>query len=129
MPSIGLGGIALAAAVAKAVKVLALLLFFERKVPTYRLATLGPFAGQMGLASLLTAAALFGLSSLVPVQEIDGLVALAVYLAGAGAVAGGVFAVAAYLLKVDEIRDLLQRGSVLWNRFAKGLRRSQSQRK
>ena len=129
MPSIGLGGIALAAATAKAVKVLALLLLFERKVPAYRLSRLGPFAGQMGLASLLTAVALLGLSSLAAVQEIDGLVALAAYLAGAGAVAAGVFAATTYLLKVDEIRDLSQRGNALWNRFAKGSRRSQSRRK
>ena len=53
MPAIGLGGIALAAAIAKAAKVLALLLFFERKVTTFRLASLGPFALPMAVASLV----------------------------------------------------------------------------
>jgi len=47
MPTLGLGGIALAAALAKAAKVLALLLLFGRQVPVFRLAALGPFAAQM----------------------------------------------------------------------------------
>jgi len=126
MPSIGLGGIALAAAIAKTVKVLALLLLFQRKVPTFRLALMAPFAGQMIAASLLMAGSLLGLLSLVPVQRADGLVALAAYLAGTGAVAGSVFLLAAYLLKVDEIRDLLQRGRIWWNGLVGGSRRSRS---
>jgi putative peptidoglycan lipid II flippase len=110
MAALGLGGIALAAAIAKTAKVLALLVLFERKVPTFRLASLGRFAGQMALASLATAAALMGLQALGPGLEAGNLAALGAFLAGAAVVGGGAFVAAAYLLRVDEIRDLWQRG-------------------
>jgi putative peptidoglycan lipid II flippase len=110
MAALGLGGIALAAAIAKTAKVLALLVLFERKVPTFRLASLGRFAGQMALASLATAAALMGLQTLGPGLEAGNLAALGAFLAGAAMVGGGAFVAAAYLLRVDEIRNLWQRG-------------------
>jgi putative peptidoglycan lipid II flippase len=110
MAALGLGGIALAAAIAKTAKVLALLVLFERKVPTFRLASLGRFAGQMALASLATAAALMGLQALGPGLEAGNLAALGAFLAGAAMVGGGAFVAAAYLLRVDEIRNLWQRG-------------------
>jgi putative peptidoglycan lipid II flippase len=127
MPLIGLGGIALAAAIAKAVKVLALLFLFGRKVLTFRLASLGPFAAQMGVASLVAAGALLALASLVPGQEVDGLLALIAYLASAGVVGGSAFMIAAYLLKVDEIRDLWQRGRAWRRTLLSGSQGDQSQ--
>lgn len=120
MPAIGLGGIALAAAIAKAVKVLALLILFQRKVPTFRLASLAPFAGQMALASLAAAGALFALSHLVAEPETGGLVAQAAYLAGAAIAGGGTFLLVASLLGVNEIRDLWQQGHAWWKRLVKG---------
>ena len=111
----GLGGIALATTVAKTLKVLALLILFRRRAPTFRLANLGPFAGQMALASLLTAAALLAFSLLAAGSgDGGGFVTQAVYLAAAGIVGGGTFLAAAYLLKVDEIRELWQRGRAWW---------------
>jgi putative peptidoglycan lipid II flippase len=114
MPTLGLGGIALAAAIAKTVKVLSLLLLFQRKVPTFRLALLGTFAGQMALASLATVAALLALASVVPSPESGGLIAQVIYLAGAGVAGGGAFVLAAYLLRVEEIRSLWQQGRSWW---------------
>jgi putative peptidoglycan lipid II flippase len=110
MAAFGLGGIALAAACAKMVKVLALLVLFERRVPTFRLALLGPFAGQMALASLAATGALVGFQALERSLEVGNLAALVAYLVGAGALGGSAFVAAAYLLKVNEIRDLWQRG-------------------
>jgi putative peptidoglycan lipid II flippase len=110
MGAFGLGGIALAAAIAKTVKVLALLVLFGRKVPTFRLASLGPFAGQMALASLAATGALIGFQALERSLEVGNLAALVAYLVGAGVVGGSAFVTAAYLLKVDEIRGLWQRG-------------------
>lgn len=108
---IGLGGIALAAAVAKGLKVVALLVLFGRRVPAFRLVLLGPFAGKAGLASLFTALALLACQlawrRLLPSPE--GLVALGAYLAAAGVLGAGVFFVATHLLKVDEVRDLWRR--------------------
>jgi putative peptidoglycan lipid II flippase len=110
MAAFGLGGIALAAAIAKAVKVLALLVLFGRKVPTFRLAHLGPFAAQMALASLATAGALVGLQSLVGSLGVKSLAALGALLVSAAVAGGVVFLGAAYLLRVEEIRGLWQRG-------------------
>jgi len=110
MAGLGLGGIALAAAIAKAVKVLVLLAIFGRKVPAFRVVSLGPFALQMVLASLAATAAL--LAALIvgrPLGDEGGLIDLAVYLGIGGLVGGGAFLLAAYLLKVDEIQDLLRR--------------------
>lgn len=107
----GLGGIALAAAVAKALKVLLLLFLFGRQMLAFRLRSLGPFAGQMLLASLAATVALLAVLGLGRSLAYEGgLFALVLYLA-AGGVAGGVtFLFVAYLLKVQEIRDLWQRG-------------------
>ena len=115
----GLGGIALAVAVAKTLKVLALLVLFGRRVPAFRLASLVPFAGQMVLASLATAAALLAIGlaqgRLSPSLaqhgvEGQGLIGLLAYLAGAAALGGGTFFLAAYLVRVGEVRSLCQRG-------------------
>jgi murein biosynthesis integral membrane protein MurJ len=106
----GLGGIALAAAVAKTVKVLALLFLFGRRVPTFRLANLGPFAGQMVLALLAAAGALLGFQSLDLGLGVHNLAAQVAYLVTAAVVGGGTFVAAAYLLKVEEVRILWQRG-------------------
>ncbi len=122
MAAFGLGGIALAAALAKMVKVLALLVLFQRKVPAFRLASLGRFTGQMALASLVAAAALMGLQSLGLGPEGGSLVALGAYLAGAAVVGGGAFVAAAYATKVDEIRDLWQRGRTWWRGMVGGAR-------
>jgi murein biosynthesis integral membrane protein MurJ len=102
----GLGGIALAVAVAKAVKVLALLVIFGHRVRTFRLALLWPFAGQVALASLATALALVAWSLLGQSLTGQGLLALLVYLSGAAVLGGGAFVLTAYLLKVDEARHL-----------------------
>jgi putative peptidoglycan lipid II flippase len=106
MAAFGLGGIALAAALAKALKVLALLVLFGHRVPAFRLAPLGPFAAQMAVASLATAATLAVLLILGQRVDIGGFLALATYLVACGIVGGGVFYLAAYLLKVSEIRAL-----------------------
>ena len=106
---LGLGGIALAAAVAKGLKVLALLLLFDRQVPAFRLARLGPFAGQMILASLVASGVLGALLAAGAKLGAGGMGGLLVYLAAGGVLGGGAFYLTAYLLRVDEIRDLWQR--------------------
>jgi putative peptidoglycan lipid II flippase len=109
MGAFGLGGIALAAALARSLRVLALLFFFERKVPAFRLLSLVPFAGQVAMAGLATAGALVGLALLVGGLDIERFVALLAYLMIAAIVGGGVFVAAAYLLNVEEIRDMWRR--------------------
>ena len=86
------------------------MVLFQRKVPAFRMVTLGRFAGQMALASLAVAAALMGLQLLEPGPGAGSLLALGAYLVGAGVVGGGAFVAAAYLLNVHEIRDLWRRG-------------------
>ncbi|MGQ9599305.1 MAG: murein biosynthesis integral membrane protein MurJ [Anaerolineae bacterium] len=116
----GLGGIALAATIAKTVKVLALLFLFHRRVPAFRLRPFAPFAGQMILASL-AAAAVFLAAGLAQERFWGGIgqelssnpVVLAAYLAISGALGGGIFYAVAYWLRVDEIRSL-QRRAVAW---------------
>jgi putative peptidoglycan lipid II flippase len=108
MAVVGLGGIALATTVAKTLKVLALLILFGRRVPAFRLAVLGPFAAQMAVASVATGAAL--LAVMVVGHSLSrGTLPTLAYLAAGGLVAVGVFFVAAYLLKVEEIRALVRR--------------------
>ena len=103
-----LGGIALATTLAKTLKVLALLILFGRRVPAFRLGALGPFAGQMALASLAMGGAL--LAVVLVGRSLDGgTLATLGYLVAGGLVAGGAFVVAAYLLKVDEIRAVIRR--------------------
>ena len=109
MSVFGLGGIALAAAIAKGLKVLALLLLFGRRVPTFRLAALGPFAGKMALASLATVVALGVMQTLTSRLEISGFVMLATHLTLAGVMGGGVFFCVAYLLQVDELQSIWHR--------------------
>jgi putative peptidoglycan lipid II flippase len=104
MAALGLGGIALAAAIAKMLKVLALLAVFERKVPAFRVASLGRFAGKIALAALAVAGMLLGFSSLTLGMTAGGLAAQVAYLAGGGLLGGGAFAATTYLLRVDEIR-------------------------
>jgi putative peptidoglycan lipid II flippase len=117
MAPFGLGGIALAAAIAKALKVLALLVLFERRVEAFRLASLARFAGQMVLAALATWAGLLALQPLSGIlAEGRGVVGLVAYLAASGLLGGGVFIAVAYLLKVDEIRDVGRWG---WQRLAR----------
>jgi putative peptidoglycan lipid II flippase len=107
MSVLGLGGIALAAAIAKATKVLALLFLFGRQVPAFRVGSLAPFAGKIGLASLAVAGCLAAIRQLGPDLPAEpGLVSLLAYLVGAGALAGGTFLLAGYLLGVDELRQL-----------------------
>jgi murein biosynthesis integral membrane protein MurJ len=117
MAALGLGGIALAAAIAKTLKVLALLAFFQRKVPAFRLASLGRFAGKMVLAALVATAVLVGFTELTPSPSSASPGAWAAYVAGGGLLGGSAFAAAAHLLGVDEIRDLWQRGRA----WSKGL--------
>jgi putative peptidoglycan lipid II flippase len=109
MAAFGLGGIALAAAIAKALKVLALLFIFGRRVPVFRLALLGPFVGQMALASLATAVVLGVLLLLDQPFVNRGFFMLAAYLAICGVLGGGAFYLVAYALKVGEVRDLWDR--------------------
>ena len=106
---LGLGGIALAAAIAKALKVLALLILFDRQVPAFRLARLAPFAGQMILASLAAAGALAALLALGAGLGAGGVAGLVVYLVAGGLLGGGAFYLSAYWLGVDEVRDLWRR--------------------
>ncbi len=121
MATFGLGGIALAVAVAKALKVLALLFIFGRRVPAFRLAPFGPFAGQMVLASLATAATLWAFLQLGEgMADGKGLIALVVYLAAAGVLGGFAFFLTAYLLKVEEIRILWRRGWAWYRNLIRG---------
>jgi len=113
MAALGLGGIALAAAIAKGLKVLSLLFLFGRRVPAFRPADLGPFAGRMALACLATAAMLAVLQSVAARFEVDGFLSLAAYLTLAGLLGGGVFFGAAFWLRVEEVRNLGQ-GAVAW---------------
>jgi putative peptidoglycan lipid II flippase len=106
----GLGGIALAAAAAKAVKVLALLFLFGRRIPAFRLASLGPFAGKMVLAAAVTALVLAAWLQWGPSLADGGLISLLVTLAAGAALGGSTFFAAAYLLRVQELHDLWQRG-------------------
>ncbi|MFN2226313.1 MAG: lipid II flippase MurJ, partial [Anaerolineae bacterium] len=109
MPSLGLGGIALAAALAKGAKVLALLWLFGRRVPEFRPAALLPFLGRMALAGLVAGGVLLlGASLGRPWAYDGGLIALALYLAAGAAVGGGVFFLVAHLLGVDETRQVWQ---------------------
>ena len=111
MATFGLGGIALAVAVAKGLKVLVLLFIFGRRVPEFRLAPFGPFTGQMVLASLATAATLWAFLRFgEDLAGSKGLVALIVYLATAGVLGGAAFFLTSYLFKVEEIRVLWRRG-------------------
>jgi len=110
MAVFGLAGIALAAALSKALKDLVLLALFGRRVPAFRLRSLGSFAGQVGLASAAAAAALLAVLALGQAWADErGPGALILYLAAGAAVGGGVFFLAAYLLKVDEVRGLWKR--------------------
>jgi len=115
MAAFDLGGIALATTVAKTLKVLALLILFGRRVPAFRLAALGPFAGQMAVASLATGGAL--LAVVLVGRNLDGgTLATLAYLAGGGAVAGVAFVATAYVVGVREVR-LLVRRSRAWCRL------------
>jgi len=118
MTIFGLGGIALATTIAKALKMVALLLLFERQEPAFRFASLAPFAGQMALASLVAGLVLLPLLLL---GDRQGLIAPVVYLVSGGMLGGGAFVLAAYLLRVDEVRDLWQRGRAwCWPPFSGG---------
>jgi murein biosynthesis integral membrane protein MurJ len=107
-PTLGLGGIALAAAIARGLRVLALLAIFERRVPAFRLRPLRPFLGQMAMASVATLVALLALQSLGGGLAGGGMVRLAAYLVCGGLVGGSTFFITAYLLRVDEVRNLWQ---------------------
>lgn len=114
MAAFGLGGIALAAALAKALKVLVLLALFGRRVPVFRLGPLVPFVGQMALAALAAAVAL--LAVLVtgrPLVAGQSLIALIAYLIGGAVLGSGAFFLTAYLLGVDEVCILWQ-GGLAW---------------
>jgi putative peptidoglycan lipid II flippase len=113
MSAFGLGGIALAAALAKALKVLALLVLFGRRVPAFRLTSLGTFAGQMALASLATSGTLAALLLVGQQWSSGSLAALVGYLAAGGALGAATFYGSAYLLRVGEVRSLWQR-SLVW---------------
>lgn len=105
----GLGGIAAATAVAKTAKVVALLVLFGRRVPGFAVRRLGPFAGQIALAALAAAAVVAGVRLAGPRLGSGPLAEMAT-LAAAGLLGGGAFAVATYLLKVEEMRGLVERG-------------------
>ncbi len=108
MAALGLGGIALATTIAKTLKVVALLILFGRRVPAFRLAALGPFAGQMAAAALVTSGALAAV--VVGGRSLTtGTLATLAYLAGGAVVAGVVFVAVAYLLKVEEVRTVVDR--------------------
>jgi putative peptidoglycan lipid II flippase len=115
LPAVGLGGIPLAAALAKAAKVLALLILFGRRVPAFRLAGLAPFAGQMLLAALATAAVL-GLWVAIAgsLAGSGGTVLLAAYLAAGGLLGGGAFLFTVHLLHVPEPALAWQRARAWW---------------
>jgi putative peptidoglycan lipid II flippase len=109
MAALGLGGVALAAALAKGLKVAALLWLFGQRVPAFRLAPFLPFAGQMALAAAASAAVLVAcLPWSQPLLGGQGFVALAATLAALGVVAGGTFVLVAYLLRVEELRTAWQ---------------------
>ena len=108
MAAFGLGGIALATTIAKTLKVLALLILFGRRVPAFRLAALGTFAGKMAVASVATGGALLA-AVLVGRSLPAGPWATLAYLAAAAVLAVGVFVVTAYLLGVEEIRGAANR--------------------
>jgi putative peptidoglycan lipid II flippase len=107
MAPLGLGGIALAAAIAKAAKVLSLLVLFERQETAFHLRSLAPFAGQMVLASAATAAVLLTFRLIAGgLAATGGMASLLAYLAAAGLLGGVAFVVVAYLLRVDELHAL-----------------------
>jgi putative peptidoglycan lipid II flippase len=111
--ALGLGGIALAAAIAKAAKVGALLVLFERQVPAFRLKSLGRFAAQMAFSSLALVAVLLALLPLErALAQGQGTMALAAYLGAGGILGGGTFLAAAYLFQVAEVRELWHLGRV-----------------
>ncbi len=118
----GLGGIALAATIAKTVKVLSLLLLFRRRIPAFRLKPLAPFTGQMVLASLSAAGVFLALGQAQDQFLLAGdpgltghPVILAAHLVVSGLLGGGVFYAVAYWLRVDEMH-LLQQRAAAWCR-------------
>lgn len=123
MPAFGLGGIALAAAVSKALKVLLLLFLFGWKVPAFHLRSLGPFVAQMALAALAATAVLWTVLTYGRSFAYErGFVALVGYLVAGGLLGGGTFILVAYLLKVPELHDLWRRGRA-WGRTRISTRR------
>jgi putative peptidoglycan lipid II flippase len=121
-PGLGLSGIALAAALAKGVKVLGLLALFQRRVPAFRLGALAPLAVQAGLAGLAAAAVLVASATLAQERAMaGGPLLLVAYLALAAALGGGAFFFVAWLLGVAEVRDLVRRVGALLH--ARGRRR------
>jgi putative peptidoglycan lipid II flippase len=106
---LGLGGIALAAAIGRTAKVLALLVIFARRVPAFRLGSLVRFTAQMAVAALAAATALIGLSLLMPEAQGREFVATVIALCAGALVGASVFYVAAYLLGVEEMRELPRR--------------------
>jgi putative peptidoglycan lipid II flippase len=123
-PGLGLGGIALAAALAKGVKIVSLLVLFQRRVPAFRLRALAPFAGRIALAGLAAAAVLRGLAALVQERAMaGGTLFLVAYLAASATLGGGTFFLIAWSLGVAEARDLVRRAGALLQ-GAGGRRRS-----
>jgi putative peptidoglycan lipid II flippase len=113
-PSLGLGGIALAAALAKVVKVLSLLVLFQRRVPVFRLGALAPFAARMAVAGLAAAAVLLALAGMVQGQVMaGGTLLLVAYLVAGAALGGGTFFLVTLLLGVGEAQDLARRAWTL----------------
>ncbi|NLF13217.1 MAG: hypothetical protein GX597_15645 [Anaerolineaceae bacterium] len=113
-PGMGLAGIALAAALAKGVKVLSLLLLFQRRVPAFRLQALAPFAVKMIVAGLAAAAVLLGFAALAQEQATaGGLLLLVAYLVAAAVLGGGTFFLIAWALGVGETRDIIRRAGAL----------------
>jgi murein biosynthesis integral membrane protein MurJ len=108
MPFFGLGGIALAAALSKALKVLILVLLFGRRVPAFRIRTLGPFAAKMTGASLVMVLLLGLLVGTTQWLSNGGTIQQMIYLATTAMVGGIGFLITAYILKVDELRILWQ---------------------
>jgi murein biosynthesis integral membrane protein MurJ len=105
-PVLGLGGIALAAAVAKAAKVLALLVLFARRVPAFRLAPLGVFGARLLMAALAAAAVLWAAEPvLVRLGREGGLVRLSGQLVAGAVLGGGTFYLVAYLAGIDDLRQ------------------------
>jgi putative peptidoglycan lipid II flippase len=107
-PALGLGGIALAAAIARGLRVLVLLAIFERRVPAFRLKPLRAFLGRMAIASVAALASLLALQTLGGSLASGGKVHLVAYLVCGGLVGGSTFFIAAYLLKVDEVLNVWQ---------------------